>query len=69
MPIPSWPGIWTPQMVDMVIVLRAQGFDVHFITRYLTARYGGPREYEVVLRKMQELYFWEKMGIRLGDNG
>lgn len=54
-------------MIETVKLLKAQLFDVYYITRYLTARFNGPREYEVVLRKMQELYFWEKMGVRLGD--
>jgi hypothetical protein len=67
MPIPSWPGTWTPQMVSAVQLLHAQLFDVHYITRYLTHLYGGPREYEVVLRKLQELYFLERMGVKLGN--
>jgi hypothetical protein len=53
-------------MLSRLLVLKAQGCDVYFITRYLTAAFGGPREPEVVLRKMQEMYFWDRMGVRLG---
>jgi len=56
-------------MIDTVKLLHAQLMDVHYVTRYLTHRYGGPKEYEVVLRKMQELYFWDRMGVKLGDTG
>jgi hypothetical protein len=66
MPIPSWPGTWTTEMIHTVELLHAQGLDVYYITRYLTHQYGGPKEYEVVLRKMQELYFMRTMGVRLG---
>ena len=53
-------------MLERLVILKAQGFDVYFITQYLMIEFGAPREHEVVLRKMQEMYFWEKMGVRLG---
>jgi hypothetical protein len=52
-------------MLERLLLLRAQGLDVYFITRYLNIEFGGPRECEVVLRKMQEIYFWERLGVRL----
>lgn len=66
MPIPSSPHLWTPSMLNTLLVLKEEGFDVEYITGYLIHVFGGPREVQVVLRKMQEIYFWEKMGIRLG---
>jgi hypothetical protein len=65
MPIATWPGTWTPQMVNTLQVLKAQLFDVYYITEYLTELYGQPRQWQVVLRKMQEIYFWEKMAMTL----
>jgi len=53
-------------MVDTLKLLRAQGCDVYYITNYLTGLYGGPKEFDVVLRKMQEIYFWERMGVKMG---
>ena len=67
MPIPCWPGTWTPAMLARIKYLKTQGFDVYFITRYLVAEFGGPKEFDVVLRKMQEMYFLQTMGIKLGD--
>jgi len=52
-------------MLECLVILKAQGFDVYFITKYLVFEFGGPRETEVVLRKMQELYFWDKLAVRL----
>jgi hypothetical protein len=54
-------------MLSTLLVLKAEGFDVDYITGYLTHVFGGPREVQVVLRKMQEIYFWEKMGVKLGE--
>jgi hypothetical protein len=54
-------------MLARISFLKAQGFDVYFITRYLTAEFGGPKEFDVVLRKMQEMYFMQTMGVRLGE--
>lgn len=54
-------------MLSRIKLLKAQGYDVYYITRYLTAEFGGPKEFDVVLRKMQEMYFWQTMGLKLGD--
>lgn len=54
-------------MLARIKFLKAQGFDVYFITRYLAAEFGGPKEFDVVLRKMQEMYFLQTMGVKLGD--
>jgi hypothetical protein len=67
MPISTSPHPWTPSMLSTLLVLKAEGFDVYYITSYLKEVFGGPREVEVVLRKMQELYFWEKLGVKLGE--
>ncbi|RDI81404.1 hypothetical protein Vi05172_g8576 [Venturia inaequalis] len=67
MPIPTSPHPWTPSMLNTLLVLKAEGFDVEYITKYLIGVFGGPREVQVVLRKMQEIYFWEKMGVRMNE--
>lgn len=67
MPIPCWPGTWTPSMLSRITYLKAQGYDVYFITRYLASEFGGPKEFDVVLRKMQEMYFLQRMGLKLGE--
>jgi hypothetical protein len=67
MPVPTSPHPWTPAMLSTLLVLKAEGFDVDYITGYLTHVFGGPKEVQVVLRKMQEIYFWEKMGVKLGE--
>lgn len=54
-------------MLNTLLVLKAEGFDVEYITKYLIGVFGGPREVQVVLRKMQEIYFWEKMGVRMNE--
>ena len=54
-------------MLARIKFLKAQGFDVYFITRYLVAEFGAPKEVDVVLRKMQEMYFLQTMGVKLGE--
>jgi hypothetical protein len=46
-----------------MMLLRDCGFDVYFITDWLVSEFGGPREWEVVLHKMQRQYFWETCGV------
>lgn len=54
-------------MLSRITYLKAQGYDVYFITRYLASEFGGPKEFDVVLRKMQEMYFLQRMGLKLGE--
>jgi len=43
--------------------LRDMGYDVHEITDYFIFNFGGPKEWEVVLHKMQVQYFMERCGV------
>ena len=65
MPVPTWVGSWTPDMISRLKLLKDLNYDVYFITGWLADEFGGPKESDVVLRKMQQIYFWERMGVDL----
>jgi hypothetical protein len=52
-------------MISRLRFLKELGYDVYFITKWLSDEFGGPKEWEVVLRKMQQIYFWERLGVDL----
>lgn len=56
-------------MISRLHALKQLGYDVYFITKWLSDEFGGPKEWEVVLRKMQQIYFWERMGVDLETCG
>jgi hypothetical protein len=47
--------------------LRDIGCDVYEITEYFISMFGGPKEWEVVLHKMQVFYFLEKCGVNIDE--
>jgi hypothetical protein len=67
MPVPLSTTTWTTQHHLWMTTLKDWGWDVYEITNYFIAEMGGPKEWEVVLHKMQVEYFRQRCGVDIDE--
>ena len=69
MPRMKWTGSWTEPMTQLVLSMQQEGKDPISIHTALRAEFGraAPADWEIVERKMQNLYFANKQGLSVEE--